>query len=340
VIFYDPELILSRLRLFRAPSLRILAHRLSARASPAWVLGPPRDITRAQPPNRNGSHAVTSFRPQAFTAFRRLPPRPGLQAYFIPQPRPGSFPFRGFSPRAATLPLREELPPGRCFRCVLTDLRRLPPASDLGSEAFIRTRPRSIQHSYSPRCTPLPSSGSSPPGPHFTRSIASYLRPPLSTFFSLRLRFRDRASSSSPASLPREAWRRVSASPTCSSFRAFLQISVLVTPTHRPLPCDEPVRDSPPSARLPSQRALFPEHAPIQLPRPSRASPPTSSHVLDTCTVISSSRLCHPNSVTQRMVTSSRQVCRSVSRSTLPSHDSLTARLATRLSLRRDFPTS
>lgn len=253
VICYDLEIILSRLRLFRAPSLPLLAHRLSARASPAWVSGPLRDITRAQPLVRDDSHATASLRPQAFSAFRRLPPRSGLRAYFIPQPRPGSFPFRGFSSRAATLPLRKELPPGRCFRRVLTSLRRLPHAADLGFEAFIRARPRSIRHSYSPRRTPLPSSGSSPPGPHFTRSIAAYPRSPLTTFFSLRLRLRDRASSSSPASLPREAWRRVAASPACSSFRAFLQISVLATPAHRPLPCDESIRDPIPSARLPSR---------------------------------------------------------------------------------------
>jgi hypothetical protein len=272
VICYDPELILSRLRLFRAPSLRLLAHHLSVRASPAWVLGPPRDITRAQPRNRDSSHAIASFRPQAFSAFRRLPPRSGLQACFIPQPRPGSLPFRGFSPRAATLPLRKDVPPGRCFRCVLTDLRRLPHASDLGFEALIRARPRSMQHSYSPHCTPLPSSGSSPPGPHSPRSITFYWRSPLTTFLSPHLRFRDRASSSSSASLPRKAWLCVSASPTCSSFRAFLQISVLVTPAHRPLPCDESIRDPPPSARLPSRRALFPERTPIRLPFSTRTS--------------------------------------------------------------------
>jgi hypothetical protein len=132
VICYDPELILSRLRLFRAPSLRLLAHRLSAKALPAWVLGPLRDITRAQPPNRDDSHAVTSFRPQAFPAFRRLPPRSGLQAYFIPQPRPGSLPFRGFSSRAATLPFRKELPPGRL----------LPPRADRLAPAATRFGPR------------------------------------------------------------------------------------------------------------------------------------------------------------------------------------------------------
>jgi len=53
------------------------------------------------------------------------------------------------------------------LRRALTDFRRLPHASDLGFEAFIRARSRSLPHGYSPRNTPLPSSVSSPPGPHF-----------------------------------------------------------------------------------------------------------------------------------------------------------------------------
>ena len=171
---------------------------------------------------------------------------------------------------------------------MLTDLRRLPHASDLGSEAFIRARPRSIQHSYSPRCTPLPSSGSSPPGPHFTQLIAAYWRSPLTTFLSLRLRFRDRASSPSSASLPREAWRCVTASPTCSSFRAFLQISVLVTPTHRPLPCDESVRDSLPATRLPSRPALFPE---------LRADPVTQTFACVSADFLTRARYLHGDSI-------------------------------------------
>jgi hypothetical protein len=57
-------------------------------------------------------------------------------------------------------------------------------------------------------------------------------------------------------------------SPACSSFRAFLQISVLVTPAHRPLPCDESVRDSSPIARLPSRPSILPEPAQFGFPNP------------------------------------------------------------------------
>jgi hypothetical protein len=160
-----------------------------------------------QPLIREGSRSSASFRHQVFSTSRRLSPHSGLRAYSIPLPRPGFPPVQGLlSPRSHPSS-SEGVAPRPLLRSVLTDLRRLPPAPDLGFEAFIRARPRSIQHSYSPRCTPLPSSGSSPPGPHFLRSIAFYLRSPLSTFLSPRLRFHDRASSSSPAYLPTEAWR-------------------------------------------------------------------------------------------------------------------------------------
>jgi hypothetical protein len=196
----------------------------------------------------------------------------GLAGLFHPAATSRVPPVQGLLAPRSHPPSSEGRAPRPLFRCALTDLRRLPRATDLGFEAFIRARSRSIQHSYSPRCMPLPSSGSSPPGPHSPRSITFYWRSPLPTFFSPRLRFRDRASSSSSASLPRKAWLRVSAPPTCSSFRAFLQISVHVTSAHRPLPCDESVRDPLPSARLPSRRALVPEHAPIRLPFSTRTS--------------------------------------------------------------------
>jgi hypothetical protein len=53
----------------------------------------------------------TTLRPQAIAASRRFAPRTCLRACFIPLPRPGFSLFRGFSPRAATLPLRKEPAP-------------------------------------------------------------------------------------------------------------------------------------------------------------------------------------------------------------------------------------
>jgi hypothetical protein len=41
------------------------------------------------------SRALTSFRPQPFAGSRRFTPLVGLQACFIPQPRPGPILFRG-----------------------------------------------------------------------------------------------------------------------------------------------------------------------------------------------------------------------------------------------------
>jgi len=52
-----------------------------------------------------------TFRPQAFASSRRFTPRTRLRACFIPLPRPGFSLFRGFSPRAATLPHRKEPAP-------------------------------------------------------------------------------------------------------------------------------------------------------------------------------------------------------------------------------------
>jgi hypothetical protein len=262
VICYDPELILSRSRLFRAPEPHLLAHRLSARASPAWVSGPLRDITRAQPPNSRRLPSPRFVPSSGFLSLSTSSSAHRLAGLFHPAATFRVLPVQGSSlPAQPPFLFGRSFPQAVCFPDVLTDFRRLPHTSDLGFEAFIRARQRSLQHSYSPHCTPLPSSGSSPPGTHFTRSNAVYLRAPLTTFLSLRLRLRDRASSSSSACLPREAWRRVSASPACPSFRAFLQPSVHAIPSRRPLPCDDPVRDLRLTTRLPSRSAVLPEHA-------------------------------------------------------------------------------
>jgi len=132
---------------------------------------------------REDSHVLTTVRPQVFSTSRRFAPHPSSQAYFIPLPRPGSLPFRGFSPRAATLPHRKEPAPRSLLRERLTHLRRLPPLTDLDFEAFIHARPRSPLRSYSPRIVPLPSSSFSPPGPLTPHGRFQLTQnPPLSTF--------------------------------------------------------------------------------------------------------------------------------------------------------------
>jgi len=168
---YDLEFILSRVLLFRVPSFRLLAQSLSARASPCLGFSPSSRHHSCAATFRSGSHAGATFRHPVFSTARRFTPRSSLQAYFIPQPRLGSLPFRGFSPRAATLPHRKEPASRPLNRSVLTDLRRLPHDSALDFEAFIRARQRSMRLRYSQSRTSLPSSGSSPPGSRYPRLI-------------------------------------------------------------------------------------------------------------------------------------------------------------------------
>jgi hypothetical protein len=57
--------------------------------------------------------SLARFRPQAFSTSRRLAPPPVSWAYFIPLPRAGLLPFRGFSRFAAALTHRQAVPPCR-----------------------------------------------------------------------------------------------------------------------------------------------------------------------------------------------------------------------------------
>jgi hypothetical protein len=173
---------------------------------------------------------------------------PGLAGLFHPAAT-SRIPSRSGASLPAQPPflIGRTLPPCRCFLDSLTDFRRPPLVEDLGSEAFIRARQRSLQSRYSQFCTPLPSSGSAPPGIDFFRLDPAYPCPPLSTFvrsafasafaFAIAARFRPQRLSrmkhrvASPLRAPARA------------FEPFLQPSVLATPTHRPLPCDELARD-------------------------------------------------------------------------------------------------
>jgi hypothetical protein len=143
---------------------------LSVRASPRLGSCPLRDFTRPQLRfMRRLLVSLASCRPRIFSIPRRFLPRSGSQAYFIPLPRPGSRSFRGFSRRAATLPLREEPAPLPLARRLLTRLRGLPSPACLDFEAFFRTGPRSSRVRYSHTRASLPSSSFSPSGPHFPR---------------------------------------------------------------------------------------------------------------------------------------------------------------------------
>jgi hypothetical protein len=100
----------------RVPSLLLPLDTFRCRALPTRV--PSLFAASPGPSTRHeSSHAPATFRPQAFSASRRLTPAPTSRACSIPQPRPGFLPSRGFSLRAATFPRREELPPCRCPLC-------------------------------------------------------------------------------------------------------------------------------------------------------------------------------------------------------------------------------
>jgi hypothetical protein len=85
-------------------------------STPTQGLFPHRGITGARPlfakDARPSLRSVRRFS-QPLDGFLRPP---ASQAYFIPQPRPGLSPFRGFSPRAAVLAHHQPVPPCRCHR--------------------------------------------------------------------------------------------------------------------------------------------------------------------------------------------------------------------------------
>jgi len=201
---FDTEFSPSPLLLLRVPSLRLLA-RFTFRSELHLASGsrPSSRLHSRAATFRGDSQVSTTFRPQVFSTSRRFPPRESSRAYFIPLPRPGSRPFRGFSPRAATLPRRKEPAPRPLFRARLTRLRRLPPLPDLGFEAFIHARPRSPLRSYSPRRVPLPSSSFSLPGPHSPPWAPAYPEPSARDVSLGHLRLRGRSRGPPSAFPPR-----------------------------------------------------------------------------------------------------------------------------------------
>jgi hypothetical protein len=192
--------------LFRAPSRHDLA-RLHFR-------GVELDLPRFRPSSRlhptasthrEASHGLASFRPQAFAASRRLSPRSGLQACFIPLPRPGlacsgcsslAQPSSLIDPSRAPLPLIAPRSPTEIGCHVERPRLR---GFDPREIAFARL-------SYSPRRASLPSSGFvSSRSSLFPRCAPVYLVRSTREVTACRLRLRARCPRPSSAYLPREA---------------------------------------------------------------------------------------------------------------------------------------
>jgi hypothetical protein len=118
----------------------------------------------------------TTFRPQAFAASRRFAPRTRLRACFIPLPRPGFSLFRGFSPRAATLPRRKKHAPLPLFHRRFT---RLLPLSQKPPRSHVRCSSASRLLSTQGRVPRLRLFTSAAPAPLY--SFVSSRSLPLST---------------------------------------------------------------------------------------------------------------------------------------------------------------
>jgi len=100
---------------------------------PYLVFFPLRDITGAV--HQHGStRSPAMFRPQAFSASRRLAPTTGFVGLFHPTTASRVIPFRGFSRSAASLTHRQFVP---SWRCDLSAHRRpKPPAATSRSLTF------------------------------------------------------------------------------------------------------------------------------------------------------------------------------------------------------------
>jgi hypothetical protein len=334
-IFHDLELILSRVRLFRAPSFRLLASHLSARASPAlgflalFATSPVRSHSFAPSPTRR--FVPSSGFLDLSTSFSAL----GLAGLFHPAATSRFLPVQGLlSPRSRPSS-SEGSAPLPSLPVSLTDFRRLPLDQNLDFEALLHARPRSLQNRYSQRCTPLPSSGSAPPGPlDFFRLDSAYPCPPLSTFLRSAFARRDRGPTSSSASLPAKPGVASPLRPTCSRFRAF-------PPTLRARHSN-----SPPVAlrRAGSGTSFTARPVALTIDFASRSLRSSVARPAErVSTTIHRDRFAHADSSSRpsrstvaRGTSLSPRVCRSVARSTPSAHDALAAWLRHAASLFRN----
>jgi len=185
---------------FRVPSTSPPVGPLSGLDMPTQGLFPPRGTSQSVH-SHGDCHASASFRPQAFSASRRLSPLHDPWACSIPRPRPG------FIARPGVRSLRAADPPRRKIRAPLVfgDRRahspcdERPPLGRLPFEALLHTEARCPRHEVnrdaarSPPRVPVPSRRSSilgedpfpvlpPPTPFLDFGLRSrgHRRPPAS----------------------------------------------------------------------------------------------------------------------------------------------------------------
>lgn len=132
--------------LFRVPSTDVHLKPFGSKSS-AWVSSllatSPGVSTR-----REGCHAFTTFRPQAFSASRRFTPHLALRAYFIPQPRTGET-CSGASHSAQRSSSSEVPTPLPLARQTLGNQSYRPNPSGLDFEVLVRAESRFVQADYS-----------------------------------------------------------------------------------------------------------------------------------------------------------------------------------------------
>jgi len=156
-----------------------------------------------------------SFRPQAFSASRRFPPRSTSRACFIPRPRPG-FAVQGFSLRTAALSHRKNLAPLplELNRCRTSRRHGLRPSTSRPCSMRRRVpQVRGLAETFGGSPHQFP-----PSGLHLSRRVPSYLGHPLLTSW-VDLRSRDHRFLMLPASCQRESW--LCPSPDLQSVRGF-----------------------------------------------------------------------------------------------------------------------
>jgi hypothetical protein len=176
--------------LLRVPSRTIQpAHGLATRAR-LTGFRPSRDITERRPHNAVGVQPSASFRPQAFSASRRLAPPLGLAGLFHPAATSRvPITVQGFLSRRSWSPLiGEPMPPCR-WRCRAHPGKPgLPRPHRLDFEAFIHAGPRcrspgvSRRPTRSPHRVPLPPGTTLPPlGARFPARHPPTMFPPRSS---------------------------------------------------------------------------------------------------------------------------------------------------------------